>query len=123
MSHIRWTERRGADHESVVRVAFSPPGAAKTPYIGALHPWIFPGWQPRGLLASRAQRCCWALPVLPHPTPETVTNTVAVHVPPFLRLSARAPGRPVAPPWLTLQRETLATDRPRPVVRLARLAR
>ncbi len=61
--------------------------------------------------------------IVPHPTPETVTNTVAVHVPPLLRLSAWAPGRPVAPPWLTLQRETLATDRPRSVVRLTLVAR
>src|SRR5712692_9355111 len=32
MSHIRWSERRGADHQSRRPVASSPLPAAKTPY-------------------------------------------------------------------------------------------
>jgi len=61
--------------------------------------------------------------IVPHPASETATNTVTVHVAPLLRLSGRASGRPLAPPWLTLQRETLATNRPRPLVRLTLVAR
>jgi len=58
-----------------------------------------------------------------HPTPETAANTVAVHVAPLLRLSGRAPEGQLAPRWLVLQREALATHEPRPLLRITLVAR